>query len=107
MKKLVLGSLALILALLAGATLALAAEPAPAPTQPAPALKAPALCSPAVADATPAPADLFVPKPLQMDPPICNPFCINGQCSKSSECTAFPNGRCVLACPQTGCCVYD
>jgi hypothetical protein len=51
-------------------------------------------------------SDLFVPQPLFMDPPVCNPFCITTQCSKNSDCTAQPNGRCALACPTRGCCVY-
>jgi hypothetical protein len=100
----------LTLALLACAALtpAFAAEPAAAPTQPAPAVETPSLCDGQTAGATGAPAfaDLFVPKPLQMDPPICNPMCITSQCTSNSECTAQPGGRCAPACPHVGCCVY-
>ena len=98
----------LTFALLACAGLAPAFAEEPAPAQPAVSAEAPALCSPAtVSPAAPAPTDLFLPKPTPAAPPVCNPFCINGSCTKSSQCTAQPNGRCVLACPQRGCCVYD
>lgn len=107
MKKTWIGSLALALLACATLTPAFAAEPPTAPAQQASAQEAPVLCSPAAAGAAaPLPAALFLPAPKEMAPPVCNPTCIYSQCSKNSQCTLMPNGRCVLACPQTGCCVY-
>ena len=40
-------------------------------------------------------------------PPVCNPLCVTTQCAKHSDCTASPGGKCKLACPGAGCCVYE
>ena len=108
MQKTWIASLTLVLLACAAVPSAFAGEPAAAPIQPVAAVEAPALCDGQAAGTTGAPAlaDLFVPKPLQMDRPVCNPFCITSQCTSNSQCTAEPNGRCVIACPHVGCCVY-
>ena len=108
MQKTWIASLTLALLTCAALPSAFAGEPAAAPVQPVAAVEAPALCDGQAAGTTGAPAlaDLFVPKPLPMDPPVCLPKCVTTQCSHNSECTAQPGGHCEKACPHVGCCVY-
>jgi hypothetical protein len=65
--------------------------------------------SPLFAEPAAAPAAPTAPAtdPLFASPPVCNPFCVTSPCTRNSDCTAAPNGRCNFACPQTGCCVYN
>ena len=111
MKKASIAPLVVVLLLGVGlASLAWAAAPAtPAPeitaVQASP-CDAPVSALLAGATDAPALADLFVPKPINMDPPICQVACVTTTCQHHSDCTAAPGGKCNFACPQTGCCVY-
>jgi hypothetical protein len=94
--------LALVTLFGVGLTPAHAAENSAPAVSAAPAAE-PVLCA---GEASAPAADVFVPQPLQMAPPVCQVFCITSECSKDSQCNAAPNGRCNLECPRLGCCVY-
>ena len=105
MKKTLLGSVLLLLGLMIGAGMAVAAPVPGMPGAPHCAVEAPSPV-PAVA-AVQAPAvDLFPPAP---QPAAICPLigCANDQyCRRDRDCTAAPGGVCNLFCPTQGCCSY-
>lgn len=51
----------------------------------------------------------LIPSPAQSAPtPVCEIGCVNEEyCSRDSQCTTRPGGRCNLVCPRNGCCAYS
>jgi hypothetical protein len=101
MKKTLLGSILLVLALVLGAGLAAAQTPAPACQAAAPSLEA--IQAPA---AVPVPAGLFAPQAEEKA--ICPLIgCVNDEyCRRDRDCSRLPGGVCNLFCPTQGCCSY-
>jgi hypothetical protein len=100
MKKALRYSVPLVLGLLLGAGMAVAADLAPQSPQPTVA------AAPACETQAPAIADLFTPEP---QPEAICPLigCVNDEyCRRDRDCTAAPGGVCNLFCPTRGCCSY-
>jgi hypothetical protein len=105
MKKTLLCSGLLLLGLMLGAGMAVAAPVPGVPEAPLCAVQAPSPLPAVVAVQAPT-VDLFLPasQPAAICPLI---GCVNDQyCRRDRDCTAAPGGVCNLFCPTQGCCSY-